>query len=151
MLTLNNHTTFLPDFHSPPLQILSIARSILTLVMTRNQVRRISKQIIHLLKRQVLCFRQEEVKKQSIGEIADDEEVVVPVADIGHGCIGDLTDERVEGEGDHRGDRDALGAGAGVEYFCWDDPGEGAAGCGEGEVVEPGPMFVRKWDEVEGR
>lgn len=59
-----------------------------------------------------------------------------------------MPDERVEGEGDHGCDGDALGAGPRVEDFGGDNPGKGATGCGEGEVVEPGPGGVL--DCVEG-
>jgi hypothetical protein len=47
--------------------------------MTRNQKRRIGKQVVHLLERQILRLGQEEVEEERVGEVADDEEVVAAV------------------------------------------------------------------------
>lgn len=49
-----------------------------------------------------------------------------------------MTDQRVEGEGNHGCDRDTFGTGTGVEDFGGDYPGERSAGTGEGEIVQPG-------------
>jgi hypothetical protein len=90
--------------------------------MARHQIRCISKQIIHLLERQILRLGQEQIEEQRIREVADDEQVVIPIPNIGHGGIGDLADEGVEGKGDHGGDRDTFGAGPRVEDLGGDDP-----------------------------
>jgi hypothetical protein len=96
-----------------------------------------SKQVVHLLERQVLRLRQEEVEEQRVREVADDEQVVVPVPDVRHGRAGDLPDQGVESEGDHGRDGDAFRPRPRVEDLGGNDPGEGPAGRGEGEVVEP--------------
>lgn len=106
--------------------------------MAGYQIRCIREKIVHFLKREVLRLRQEQIEEQRIREVADDKEVVVFVPDVGHRSIGDLPDQSVEGEGDHGRDRDTFGSGPGVEDLGGDDPGQGAAGRGEGEVVEPG-------------
>lgn len=98
----------------------------------------VGEEIVHFLQGLACRFGEEQVEEEGVGEVADDEEEVVAVADVGHGRVGDLADDGVEGEGDHGGDGDAFGARARVEDLGRDDPGEGAAGGGEGEVVEPG-------------
>jgi len=137
MLFLPNDPTLLSDFNSPSLQILCISRAIHTLIMARHQIRRISKQVIHLLKRQVLGLRQKQIEEQRVREVADDKEVVVSIPDVRHCRAGNLPDQGVEGEGYHGSDRDTFGAGARVEDLGRDDPRKRPAGRGEGEVVEP--------------
>ena len=68
-------------------------------------------------------------------------ERLLSVADVRHGCVGDLADEGVEGEADHGGDRDTFGTGPRVEDLGGDDPREGSAGGGKGEVVEPSANY----------
>lgn len=87
-----------------------------------QHIRRISKQIIHLLQRPLLGLRLEGPEPQGVGEIAHDEEDVEAPADAFHGDGGDLADEGVEGEADHDADGNALAARARVEHFGGDDP-----------------------------
>jgi len=112
----------LPNLLRPPLQILRIPRRILAFIRSGNDIRRIRKQVVHFLERQSRRLGQEEIEKDGVGEITDNEEDVVPVFDVGHGGVRDLTNHRVEGEGDHGGDTDALGAGSCVEYLGRDHP-----------------------------
>lgn len=91
-MNMVNHFTFLLDLSSPRLEILRIIRPICLLVMKGDHIRRIGKQIIHLLERQTLCLRQEYPEKYCVGKVTDDEEEVILVADIGHCHIGDLAD-----------------------------------------------------------
>ncbi len=137
MLLLANNSSFLPDLYSTPLQILRIASLIRSLIVPSNQVRSMSKQVVHLLERQVLRLREEEIEEQRVREVADDEQVVVPVTDVRHGRAGDLPDQGVKSEGDHGRDGDAFSTRPRVEDLGGNDPGEGPAGRGEGEVVEP--------------
>src|SRR6266536_5853734 len=67
-------------------------------VMNRNQDGRICEQVVHLLERQPLCLRKEEIEEDCVGEIADDEQMVVSVSHVSHRKIGDLSNECVEGE-----------------------------------------------------
>ena len=138
VLLLRMNSTLLPDLNGTSFQILRIPSSVFTLIMARNQIRCISKQIIHFLERQTLRLRQEQIEEQRIRKVADDEQVVVPISNVRHCRVGDLADEGVEGEADHGGDRDTFGAGPRVEDLGGDDPREWPAGGGKGEVVEPG-------------
>lgn len=126
---------FDPNLLGPPLQILSQIRRIDPLIRPRNNPRRILEQVIHLLERQQLRLGQREPKVDGIGKVEDDENHVKLPADIGDGWAGDLANHGVEGERDHGGDGDALGASVGVKDFGGDDEGEGPAGGGEGDVV----------------
>lgn len=90
--------------------------------MVSNKQRRIREQVIHLLKRQPRRLRKKQVEKDGIGEVTDDEEVVVLVADMRHGDGRHLPDECVEGEGGHGREGDTFGARASVEDLGWDDP-----------------------------
>lgn len=49
-----------------------------------------------------------------------------------------MTNQRVEGEGNHGCDGDTLRTGTGVKDFCRNNPRERSAGTGEGEIVQPG-------------
>lgn len=129
--------TLLPNLPRPPLQIRRIPGLIALLIMKRHNPRRIRKQIIHLLQWQILGLRQHQVEEQRVGEVADDEDVVVSVGYVLHGHPGYLPDERVEGEGDHGRDGDTFGAGPRVEDLGWNDPRKRTASGGEGEVIEP--------------
>lgn len=60
------------------------------------------------------------------------------VADIRHGDGRQLTDHGVERERGHSGDGYALGPGSSVEDLGRNDPRQGPARGGEGEVVQPG-------------
>ena len=106
--------------------------------LSNNNPRRITEEVVHLLERLLCSLGQQEPEEDGVGEVADDEGVVVFVPDIRHGDGRDLPDHGIEGKGRHSRDTDALGPSAGVEDFGGDDPGEWAAGGAEGEVVEPG-------------
>lgn len=118
-----------------PLQIM---RQIIFLLRSGHKPRRMREHIVHLLQRHLLRLRQQEVKEHRIREITNHEHEVIPVLDILHRDGGNLADHSVESERDTRRDGDTLGPSACIEHFCGDDPGQGTAGCGEGEVVEPG-------------
>ena len=135
------NSTLFPDLNGPSFQIVRISSSVFTLIMARHQIRCISKQIIHLLERQVLRLRQEQIKEQRIRKVTYDEQEIVPISNVRHCRAGDLANEGVEGEADHGGDRDTFGTGPRVEDLGGDDPREGSAGGGKGEVVEPSANY----------
>lgn len=142
LFTVSQNPTLLLNLQRPSLQVIRIPSLILTLIMSRNKKRCVCEEIIHLFERQALGLRQEQIEEYGIGEVADDEDEVVFVANVRHGCRGYLADERVEGEGHHGGDRYTFGASTSIEHFGRDDPGERTACAGEGEVVEPGPNIL---------
>ena len=90
--------------------------------LSNHNPRTIRKQIVHLLERSLRRLRKQQPEEHRVREVADDEQVVEPVPDILHRDRRDLADHGVEGEAHHGRERDALGAGARVEDFGWDDP-----------------------------
>lgn len=124
-----------PNLLRPPLQILRQIRRIRPPIRPRNNPRRILEQVIHLLQRQQLRLGQRKPKVDCVCKVENDKDHVKLPADVGDGGAGDLANHGVEGERDHGGDGDALGAGVGVEDLGGDDEGEGPAGGGEGDVV----------------
>lgn len=117
---------------------LQVVGGIILFASTRHDPGSVGEQVVHLLKRQFLGLGKKQPEKQGISEIADDEEIVVAVADICH-CDGrHLTDHGVERKRCHCGNGDTLRACARVEDFGRDNPRKGAAGAREGEVVQPG-------------
>ena len=111
----------------------------------------VGEEVVHFLERLAGSLGQQEPEEDGVGEVADDEEVVELVADVGQGDGRDLPDHGVEGEGGHGRDADTLGACAGVEDLGGDDPGEGAAGGAKREVVEPGHDDKAPFGAVVGR
>ena len=138
LMNMLNNLSLLLNFHGSSFQLLRITRIVSILVRESHQIRCIREEIIHLLKWQVLCLRQQEIEEQSVRKIANDEDEIVSIANICHGNIGDLSNHGVEGKRDHCRNRDTLGTGFGVEDLSWNDPREWSAGCREGEVVGPG-------------
>jgi len=120
---LSHHITLLLNLQRPPLQVFRIPRLVLRLIMSRHQKGRIREQIIHFLQRESRRLWQEQIKEHRVRKVTDDEEEIVAVTDVGHCYVGDLSDERVEGEGYHGGDGDTLGASTRVEDLGGDDPG----------------------------
>ena len=143
LLTMSQNPTLLMNLQRSSLQIIRIPRLILALIMSRHKERCVCEKIIHLFERQALGLWQEQIEEHGVGEVADDEDEVVFVADVRHGCGRHLPNQRVEGEGHHGGYRYTFGASASIENFGWDDPGERSACAGEGEIVEPGPNILR--------
>lgn len=141
---VSGSATLLLNLQRAPLKVLRVVCLVSLLVMSRDQEGSIVEEVVHLLERKPGGLREEEVEEDGVGEVADNEEEVVPVADVRHRRIRDLTDEGVECEGYHGGDGHTFGSSPGVEYFGGDDPRQWSAGCGEGEVVEPCPAFCQQ-------
>src|SRR5271163_4819675 len=53
---------------------------------------RVAEEIVHLLQRLTCGLGQQEPEEDCVGEVTDDEEVVVPVSNIGHSDWRDLPD-----------------------------------------------------------
>lgn len=117
---------------------LQITRQVILFLRSWHKPRRMREHIVHLLKRHLLGLRQQEVKEQRIGKVANHKQIVIPILDIFHGDGGNLTDHRVERERDTSRDRDTLRASACVKHLRGDNPRQRTAGRGEGEVVQPG-------------
>lgn len=100
-LVVSGNCILLLNLQCSPFKILRIIGSEGILVMTRDQDGCICEQVVHLLERQSLRLRKEEIEEDCVGEIADDEQIVVFVSHIGHRKISDLSNECVEGEGSH--------------------------------------------------
>ncbi len=143
------HLRLMRDLIQPVLQIMA---GITILCRPNDDPRRVFEQVIHLFEGAAGRLREERPEEDGVGEIADDEDVIVFVADVGHGDGGDLSLERrldlvrrveegvtynqcVEGEAGHCCDGDTLTASSGVEYLCWDDPAERSARTAETEVI----------------
>lgn len=52
--------------------------------MAGDQERRVCEEVVHLFEGQLGGLREEEVEGEGVGEIADDEQEVVPVPDVGY-------------------------------------------------------------------
>src|ERR1700733_2478843 len=59
---------------------------------------RVAEEIVHLLQWFTCGLRQQEPEEDCIGEVADNEEVVVLVSNVGHSDWRDLPDHCVEGK-----------------------------------------------------
>lgn len=81
---LLNRISLLLDLECSPLQICSIVRLVQLLVVTGDQEWCVCKQVVHLFERQSCGLREEEVEGYCVGEIADDEQVVVLETDVCH-------------------------------------------------------------------
>lgn len=108
------------------------------LVHGRDEEGRVGEEPVHLLERAPGRLGQEGPEEEGVGQVADDEEEVVPVADRLHGRARDLPDHGVEGKRRHGRDGHALGPRLGVEHLGRYDPGQRPAGGAEAEVVGPG-------------
>ncbi len=120
--TRPSNRILLTQLPRPPLQLLRIPGIIPGLIRAGDNPRRITKQIIHLLERQLLRLGQNSPEEQRIREIANHKQDVEFPGHGRHGDGRDLADHRVEGEAGHGGEGDALGARARVEDFGGDDP-----------------------------
>ena len=78
---------FLCNLIQPVLQIMA---GVAILCCTDNDPRRMFEEVIHLFEWTASSFGEEYPEEDRVGEIADDEEVVVFVADVGHCDGGDL-------------------------------------------------------------
>lgn len=132
---MTNRTPLPLHLRNPILQIMRLK---IPHIHRRHKPRRIRKQIIHLLQRPLRRLRLNRPEENRIGEIAHHKHHIELPSDRLQSDGSDLADHGVEGERCHGGNTDALGARSGVKDLSGDDPGEGAVGGGEGEVVEPG-------------
>src|ERR1700761_9509104 len=71
---------------------------------------RVAEEIVHLLQWLTCGLGQQEPEEDCVCEVTDDEEVVVPVSDIGHSNWRDLPDHCVEGKRGHGRNTDTLGS-----------------------------------------
>lgn len=102
--------------------VLQIMARVAVLGRADDDPRRIFEQIVHLFERTARRLREKNPEEDSVGEVANDEEEVEAIADVGHGDGRDLADHGVEREAGHGGDTHALAAGVRVEDFGGDDP-----------------------------
>ncbi|KKA20211.1 hypothetical protein T310_5780 [Rasamsonia emersonii CBS 393.64] len=106
-------------------------------IRARDKGRRLVEQLVHVLQIQPLGLRKESPEEERVGQIAHDEDDVVPPSDRRH-CDGrDLADHRVEGERRHGAPGHALNAHRGAEQLCRDRPRQRTAGDEEDEVEHP--------------
>lgn len=84
--------TLLLYLQRPSLKLLRISRLVSRFIRESYEERSISEEIIHLFEWETLSFGEEEVEEDGVGEIADDEEEVVFVADGCHCYASYLSD-----------------------------------------------------------
>lgn len=106
-------------------------------IRARDKGWRLVEQLVHVLQIQPLRLRKEGPEEQRVGQIAHDEDDVVPPPDRRHRDGRHLADHRVEGEGGHGAPGHALGAQRGAKQLRRDRPRQRSAGHEEDEVEHP--------------
>lgn len=130
----------LSNLPRPPLQVRRQVCRVIFAIRTGNDPGGVVEQVVHLLQRQELGFREDDPEVDGVGEVEDDEEHIVLPAHALNSEVRHLADHGVEAERYHGCDGDALRAGVRVEYFGGYDVRKGTAGGREGYVVEPCAM-----------
>ena len=125
-----NHLVTKKSQHVPP--------KISHRICSRRDVRGVGEQVVHLFQRALLRLRLRSPEVKRVGEITHNKQNIKPPTNLLHGNRRHLPNHRVERKRHHDTDTDSLGAGAGVEDLGGHDPGEGAVGGAEADVVEPG-------------
>lgn len=76
--------------------VLQIVADVAVLAGADDDPRRGFEQVVHFLERAAGRLGEQGPEEQRVGEVADDEEVVEPIADVGHcdGCGLALLEER---------------------------------------------------------
>ena len=92
------------------------------LVGARDDPGRVGEEVVHLLERQLLGLRQQQVEEDRVREVAHHEQQEVPPPRRVDRDLRHLPDHRVERVARHRRDRDALRPRVRVEDLCRDDP-----------------------------
>lgn len=78
--------------------VLQIVSQILFPAGSRHNPRRVGENLVHLLKRHLLGFREQKPEENRIGKVSNDKHEVEPIPNNRHRNRGDLTNHRVEGE-----------------------------------------------------
>lgn len=136
LLVVASNTPLTFDLSHPMLQIMLF---VVLHVHRRNEDRRVSEQIVHLLERTLGCLGLDGPEEERIGEVAHDlatesvssipdgtgdayEEVVVFISQLLDGDGSDLANHGVESEASHCGNANSHRPSAGIEDFCWYNP-----------------------------
>lgn len=72
------------------LDVLQIMRLIAIFALANNEPWRMAEKIIHLLQWSSRRLGQQQPEEYGVGEVADNEEIVVSIPDVGHGNGCDL-------------------------------------------------------------
>ena len=137
--------------------VLQVVAGVAVLAGADDDPRSVAEEVVHLFERAAGGLRKENPEEDGVGEVADNEQVVELVPDIGHGdrCYLALNkfgqfrysscgrrksgtyDHGVESETSHGRDANTLASGSSIEHFGRDDPTQGSTSAAEAEIVQP--------------